>query len=123
MLDVWDRMIELQFANKTSKDVELARTINALLAVIEELQKLRPGDPRPALAHAKLEELRKYKVFENIVSISNTGVEDVSSSSDFSPGSIERRMATGYSDAKKKLAALPISASEVRSAVSAAVGR
>ena len=31
MLDVWDRMIELQFANKTSKDVELARTINALL--------------------------------------------------------------------------------------------
>ncbi len=123
MLDVWDRMIELQFANKTSKDVELARTINALLAVIEELQKLRPGDPSPALAHTKLEELRKYKVFENIVSISNTGVEDVSSSSDFSPDSIERRMATGYSDAKKKLSALPISASEVRSAASAAVGR
>jgi NTE family protein len=122
MLDVWDRMIELQFANKTKKDVQLARSINALLAVIEQLQNLKPGDPNPALADAKLDELTKYKVFENIVSISNSCTEDVSSSSDFSPASIERRMATGYADARRKLAALPTSASEVRSAVSMAVG-
>jgi hypothetical protein len=57
--------------------------INAPLAVIEELQKLRPGDPSPALENAKLEELRKHNLFENIVSISNAGVEDVSSCSDF----------------------------------------
>ena len=69
MLEVWDRMIELQFANKTKKDVQLARSINALLAVIEQLQSLKPGDPNPALADAKLEELAKYKVFENIISI------------------------------------------------------
>jgi NTE family protein len=122
MPDVWDRMIELLFANKTRKDVELARSINALLTVIMELQGLKPGDPNPALAHAELEQLAKYKVFENIIPISNTGDEDASSSSDFSPSSIQRRMATGYADAKAKLKDVPASASEVRSAVSMAVG-
>ena len=95
MLEVWDRMIELQFANKTKKDVQLARSINALLAVIEQLQNLKPGDRNPALAHAKLEELAKYKVFENVISISNSSVEDASSSADFSPSSIQRRMGPG----------------------------
>jgi NTE family protein len=122
MLGVWDRMIELQFANKTKKDVKLARSINALLAVIEQLQNLRPGDRNPALANAKLEDLAKYKVFENIISISNSSVEDASSSSDFSPASIRRRMTTGYADAKSKLTALPTSAAEVRSAVAMAIG-
>ena len=37
MLEVFDRMTELQFANKTEKDVALARRINALVAVIEKL--------------------------------------------------------------------------------------
>ena len=122
MLEVWDRMIELQFANKTKKDVQLARSINALLAVIEQLQNLQPGDRNPALAHAKLEDLAKYKVFENIVSISNSSVEDASSSSDFSAASIRRRMTTGYADAKAKLTAPPTSAAEVRSAVAMALG-
>jgi NTE family protein len=122
MLGVWDRMIELQFANKTKKDVKLARSINALLAVIEQLQNLRPGDRNPALANAKLEDLAKYKVFENIISISNSSVEDASSSSDFSPASIQQRMTTGYADAKSKLTALPTSAAEVRSAVAMAIG-
>jgi NTE family protein len=120
MLDVWDRMIELQFANKTKKDVALARSINALLAIIEELQKLKPGDRNPALTDAKLDHLAKYKVFENIISISNSSVEDTSSSADFSPSSIQRRMTAGYADAKSKLTALPTSATEVRSAVAMA---
>jgi NTE family protein len=117
MPEVWDRMIELQFANKTEKDVELARAINALLTVIMELQGLKPGDPNPALTHAGLEQLNKYKVFENIIPISNSGDKDVSSSSDFSPGSITRRMATGYADAKRAMKKAPPSASELRSAV------
>ena len=120
MPEVWDRMIELQFANKTNKDVELARDINGLLAVIMELQGLRPGDLNPALAHAGLEQLNKYKVFENIIPISNSGDEDASGSSDFSPASIERRMATGYADAKAALAAPPRSATQIRSAVTLA---
>ena len=83
--------------------MQLARSINALLAVIEQLQSLQPGDRNPALADAKLEELAKYKVFENIISISNTSVEDASSSSDFSQASIRRRMETGYRDAARVL--------------------
>lgn len=122
MPEVWDRMIELQFANKTEKDVELARAINALLTVIMELQGLKPGDPNPALMHADLEQLNKYKVFENIIPISNSGDKDVSSSSDFSPGSIARRMATGYADAKRAMKKAPPSASELRSAVATGVG-
>lgn len=118
MLQVWDRMIELQFANKTKKDVELARKINALVAIIEQLQNLHPGDPNPALA--KLGDLAKYKAFENIISISNSHAEEASSSADFSPGSIQWRMTNGYNDAKSKLNELPMSASEVRSAVAAA---
>jgi NTE family protein len=121
MPEVFDRMIELQFANKTKKDVQLARSINALLAVIEQLQSLQPGDRNPALADAKLEELAKYKVFENIISISNTCVEDASGSSDFSPASIRRRMETGYADARSKLTAPPTGAAEVKSAVAATI--
>jgi NTE family protein len=99
-------------------EVELARSINALLTVIMELQGLKPGDPNPALTHAGLEQLNKYKVFENIIiPISNSGDKDVSSSSDFSPGSIARRMATGYADAKRAMKKAPPSASELRSAV------
>jgi NTE family protein len=117
MPEVWDRMIELQFTNKTSKDVELARFINALLTVVMELQGLKPGDPNPALAHAGLEQLNKYKVFENIIPDSNSGDEDAAGSSDFSPSSIQRRIETGYADAKRTMKTLPPSASELRSAV------
>jgi len=42
MLEVFDRMTELQFANKTRKDVALAQKINKLVAIIEVL----PGDAR-----------------------------------------------------------------------------
>jgi len=62
MPEVWDRIIELQFANKTNKDVELARSINALLTVLMELQGLQPGDPNPALEHAGLAQLANYSI-------------------------------------------------------------
>src|SRR5262249_50614150 len=38
MIEVFDRMTELHFANKTGKDVELAQKINKLVAIIEQLQ-------------------------------------------------------------------------------------
>jgi hypothetical protein len=43
MLEVFDRMTELQFANKTGKDVDLARKINKLVAIIEQLQGVPPA--------------------------------------------------------------------------------
>ena len=112
MLEVFDRMTELQFANKTGKDVELAQKINKLVAIIQEL----PGG-RAALKQPDFADLAKYKVFDNIIAIENDEQEPVSSSADFSKESIERRIAAGYRDAEKKLASPPKSTAELKAAI------
>lgn len=99
MLEVFDRMTELHFANKTAKDVALARKINKLVAIIEELQGARAGEAGSVLLKPDFADLAKYKVFDNIVTIANAEPEPVSSSADFSRASIERRIAAGYRDA------------------------
>jgi NTE family protein len=110
MLDVWDRMIELQFANKTAKDVELAQKINKLVAVIEKLDITKLNDP-------KLTDVAKYKVFENIIPITNAELEPVSSSSDFSQASIKRRIEAGYRAAVAALSQRPESMAEFKAAI------
>jgi predicted acylesterase/phospholipase RssA len=118
MLDVFDRMTELQFANKTEKDVAIARKINKLIAVIEELQGVPAGDERSVLRRPEFADLSKYRVFDNIIPISNNEPEPVSSSADFSMGSIARRIEAGYRDAKAALTSPPKSAAHFKSAVS-----
>ena len=117
MLEVFDRMTELQFANKTGKDVELAQTINKLVAIIEELQGAKAGEAGSVLLKPDFAELAKYKVFENIISISNRDPEPVSSSADFSRNSIDRRVAAGYRDAAVALAHPPKSAAALKAEV------
>jgi predicted acylesterase/phospholipase RssA len=117
MLEVFDRMTELQFANKTGKDVELARTINKLVAIIEELQDAKAGEAGSVLLKPDFAELTKYKVFENIISISNRDPEPVSSSADFSRNSIDRRIAAGYRDAAVALANPPKTAAALKAEV------
>lgn len=112
MLEVFDRMTELQFANKTGKDVQLAQKINKLVAIIEEL----PGG-RSILRQPDFEDLAKYKVFDNIIPIANTEQEPVSSSADFSKASIERRIAAGYRDAAKVLANPPKATAHLKMAM------
>ena len=117
MLDVRDRMTELQFANKTAKDVALARKINKLVAVIEELQGVPAGHDDLILRRADFAELGKYRVFDNIVAIVNNDPEPMSSSADFSAQSIQRRIAAGYRDAGIALANPPKAAAELRKAI------
>jgi NTE family protein len=112
MLEVFDRMIELQFANKTVKDVLLAQKINKLVAIIEEL----PGG-RSVLQGPDFADLAKYKVFDNIIPITNTAQEPVSSSADFSKESIERRVASGYRDAATALASPPKATAALKAAI------
>jgi NTE family protein len=112
MLEVFDRMTELQFANKTRKDVSLAQKINKLVAIIEEL----PGG-RAVLTGPEADDLAKYKVFEHIIAITNTVQEPVSSSADFSRESIERRVAAGYRDATQELGSRQESAAALRASV------
>jgi NTE family protein len=117
MPDVFDRMTELQFANKTEKDVAVARKINKLVAVIEELQGIPAGDPASVLRQPEFSDLAKYRVFENIIAISNNEPEPVSSSADFSFASIERRIEAGYRDARAALTHPPEPASHFKQAV------
>jgi hypothetical protein len=117
MPDVFDRMTELQFANKTEKDVAVARKINKLVAVIEELQGVPAGDPASVLRQPEFADLAKYRVFENIIAISNNEPEPVSSSADFSFASIERRIEAGYRDARAALTHPPEPASHFKQAV------
>lgn len=119
MLDVWDRMTELQFANKTGKDVELARKINKLVGIIEQLQGLPAGHAESVLQQPDFAELGKYKVFDNIIAISNQQEEPVSSSADFSRASIERRIDAGYRDASAALADPPKANRDLKIAVPA----
>jgi predicted acylesterase/phospholipase RssA len=117
MLEVFDRMTELQFANKTAKDVSLARKINKLVAIIEELQGKPAGAPDSVLRKPDFDDLSKYKVFDNIIAIANAEPEPVSSSADFSRASIERRIAAGYRDAALALGNPPKSTPALKAAV------
>ena len=62
-------------------------------------------------------DLAKYKVFDNIIAITNNAPEDVSSSADFSKASIDRRIAAGYRDAKGALTEPPKRAADIAKAI------
>lgn len=117
MINVWDRMTEIQFSNKTKKDVALAQKINKLIAAIERLQGV-PAHHKDSLTQLpEFSDLAKYKVFDNIVSITNDAPEEVSSSADFSKVSIERRIAAGYHDAMIALTNPPERAADIAKAI------
>ena len=117
MMNVWDRMTEIQFSNKTKKDVALAQKINKLIAVIERMQGV-PAHHKDSLTQLPdFADLAKYKVFDNIVSITNDAPEEASSSADFSKASIERRIAAGYHDAMIALSNPPKRAADIAKAV------
>jgi NTE family protein len=117
MLNVWDRMIEIQFSNKTKKDVALAQKINKLIAAIERLQGVPAHDAESLTQLPEFADLAKYKVFDNIIAITNDAPEKISSSADFSKASIDRRIAAGYRDAKIALTEPPKRAADIAKAI------
>jgi len=117
MLNVWDRMIEIQFSNKTEKDVALAQKINKLIAAIERLQGVPAHHSDSLTQLPEFADLAKYKVFDNIIAITNDVPEEISSSADFSKASIDRRIAAGYHDAKIALTEPPERATDLAKAI------
>jgi predicted acylesterase/phospholipase RssA len=117
MINVWDRMIEIQFSNKTKKDVALAQKINKLIAAIERLQGVPAHHADSLTQLPEFADLAKYKVFDNIIAITNDMPEEVSSSADFSKTSIDRRIAAGYHDAKTALIEPPKRAADIAKAI------
>jgi hypothetical protein len=117
MINVWDRMIEIQFSNKTKKDVALAQKINKLIAALERLQGVPAHHADSLTQLPEFADLAKYKVFDNIIAITNNAPEEVSSSADFSKASIDRRIAAGYRDAKIALTEPPKRAADIAKAI------
>jgi len=102
MIGVSDRMIELIFANKISKDVDIARAINGFVALVDEIVSRHP-EVRHLLDRPEYDQLRRYKALSDIVEITNTRDEPVNAASDFSREAIEARIRSGYHDADKQL--------------------
>ena len=102
MIGVADRMVELIFANKMAKDVDIAQTINAFVALIDEIVGQHP-EARPILDRPEYQQLGRYKALSDIVEITNTRDEPVSAASDFSRETIAARIDSGYRDADKTL--------------------
>src|SRR3974390_1558605 len=117
MINVWDRMVEIQFSNKTKKDVALAQKINKLIAALERLQGVPAHHADSLTQLPEFADLAKYKVFDNIIAITNNAPEDVSSSADFSKASIDRRIAAGYRDTKIALTEPPKRAADIAKAI------
>ena len=117
MVNVWDRMIEIQFSNKTKKDVALAQRMNKLIAAIERLQDVPAHHPDSLTQLPEFAELARYKVFDNIIAITNNAPEEVSSSADFSKASIDCRITAGYHDAKIALTQPPKRAADIAKAI------
>ncbi len=110
-------MIEIQFSNKTKKDVALAQKINKLIAAVERLQGVPAHHADSLTQLPEFADLAKYKVFDNIIAITNHAPEEVSSSADFSKASIDRRIAAGYHDAKIALTEPPARAADIAKAI------
>jgi NTE family protein len=103
MLAVADRIVEIIFANKMSKDVDIARTVNRFVALIDEAGKRHP-DIKSLLDRPEYNDLRRYKALDDIVEITNTREEPVNAASDFSADTIAARIAAGFADADRALA-------------------
>ena len=102
MLAVADRIVEIIFANKMSKDVDIARTVNRFVALIDEIAERHP-DIKSLLDRPEYNDLRRYKALDDIVEITNTRDEPVNAASDFSADTIAARIAAGFADADRLL--------------------
>ena len=102
MIAVSDRMVELIFANKMSKDVDVARTVNGFVELVDEIVSRHP-EVRHLLDRPEYQQLRRYKALSDIVEITNTRDEPANAASDFSRETIAARIRAGHHDADKAL--------------------
>lgn len=102
MLHVFDRIFEIQFSNKIRFNKELTEKINEYIEAMDEIEKVIPANS-PIKQLPGYQRLINYKYIENILYIENTDPETVNAPFDFSPNTIQKRIAAGYRDADKAL--------------------
>lgn len=105
LLEVNERVRNLQFANKTADDLRMLRRIDEVVELMEAIDRLAEGtalksDPA-YLAVAK----RNYVRVPRIVSVTRPHQVGGFDASDFSPRTIEERAAEGYAQTKLALRA------------------
>ncbi|MCB0563834.1 MAG: patatin-like phospholipase family protein [Phaeodactylibacter sp.] len=109
MNEVYDRILEMVFAGKLSKDVETAEKINEYVDVIHRIDELlntidNPEATAEIRAQPGYKRLKQYVALKQITCIENQDEEIVTAPFDFSRKRIEQRMKAGYRDAEKALA-------------------
>src|SRR6266540_1440715 len=112
---VEDRMHELSFGNRLRQDHDTARRINALVETIDDLAALVALDALDDRMHARLDEVRRYKVIDAIVNIdmqdpavtlvpaAQAAADDKDGMRDFSPDTVRRRRRDGFKFAQDVL--------------------
>jgi predicted acylesterase/phospholipase RssA len=105
MAEVSERMMNLQFANKTSEDLRLLARFDAVASLMHELQTLPENHPIRATDAFKAVAKEHYVRVPRIVAITRPEQAGTFDGTGFSPEAIERRAAEGYACAERALAA------------------
>jgi NTE family protein len=104
LLQVYARMKDLQFANRSLEDVKLLKRFNKVAKLVEALEKLPGGNPLegdPAFTAVKEE---GWIAVPDIISVPPPENVQQFDDSDFSPEAIQARTDEGYAATKKALA-------------------
>jgi NTE family protein len=103
LLEVNERINQLRFGNRTQQDKKTAGRINELVATIESLAALLPGELPPKVAE-QVEAARRYKYVSTVeISLPPNEAQDHYGFRDFSSEGIERRRAAGRGRALEAL--------------------
>ena len=103
LLEVNERINQLRFGNRTQQDKKTAGRINELVATIELLAALLPGELPPEVAE-QVEAARRYKYVSTVeISLPPNEAQDHYGFHDFSSEGIERRRAAGRTRALEAL--------------------
>ena len=95
LLEVNERINQLRFGNRTQQDKKTAGRINELVATIDSLAALLPGELPPEVAE-QVEAARRYKYVSTVeISLPPNEAQDHYGFRDFSSEGIERRRAAG----------------------------
>ena len=105
LLEVQARMKNLQFANKTLKDLKMLHRFNEVAQLMAAIENLPGGNPLKDDPAYEAVKKRGYIHVPRIVSITPPDPVDEFGDSDFSPDAIRKRAEQGYAQTMKALRA------------------
>jgi NTE family protein len=103
MLEVTERMQNLQFANKTFEDVKMLHRIDEVAELMQALESLPGGNPLKGNSAYEAVKKRGYVHVPRIISITRPEQVGGFDGADFSPETIRKRAEEGYAQTKKAL--------------------